>query len=332
MTRSSTTFGIILTLASLTGGTAVHAQARPGQADIETRDSAGALVPMDVEVGRKIEQLAEDARSHPNDGRTLARYGLALVRTGRLDDGLAALTRAVVLAPEEPLVNLSHAKGLWKGGYSSEAVTAALKVVDSPLSTSKDRAEAYFVAGTIRSMQGDFDAAEEFLRKSIEANPKNVGALLNLGLMLVSREKRSEGLALLDKARTHGPDNARVHATFAQVSEQLGHLGNAIVSWERVAELRPADPNIHLRLGGSYMGSQEFEKAARSFATLVELEPENGTYYLAYGEALLRLRLYDEAMEQAKTAAQLGEAADSLVSAIRFERKQYYDASTAAGQ
>lgn len=290
----------------------------------------GNVTQLTPEVQARLDQLAAAVQADPEDAMALARYGLALVRVGRKEDGLAALTRATVKAPDEPTVILLHAKGLWKSGYAGEAVQQALRVTRSPLAAGDDVAEAFFVAGTVRSMQGDYVTGQRYLLDCVERNPNHVGAMVNLGLMLASQGQASEGVRWLEKARLAAPDSLRVQASYAKILDQMGMVDKARGAWERVAELRPDDLQVMANLSHAYMNVQDYQKAAYWLEKVVGLAPDDKLARMFFAEALLRLGRFDDAREQARQAAALGLPVDSLMAAIELEEGQARPASAAS--
>jgi Flp pilus assembly protein TadD len=302
-----------------------------GVSPLKEGEVFGKVVPLTEDNQQRLDELARIVRENPDDALEMARYGLALIQVGRKDDGLAALTRASAQAPEDPRVSLYHAKGLWKSGYVVEAFDEALEVTRSPLASQEDVAEAYFVAGTVRSIQGDYGSGEKYLVASIARDAGNIGALVNLGLMLVAQGRSGEGLGYLMKARVRAPESERVQLTYAKVLEHLGKMEEAREAWEVVLRFRPDDVYVLAHLGGAYLATHRNEQAAEKLARVVELEPDDPLAHLMYGEALLRLGRYDEARLQAAEAGKLGQPAESLLAAIEFEERQA-ESEAAAGR
>ncbi|MBP7146031.1 MAG: tetratricopeptide repeat protein [Acidobacteria bacterium] len=274
------------------------------------------------QIQQALDRLAAESRDNPGDALKLGQYGLALVRVGQIEQGMAALTRAAGMAPDDPRVMLYHAKGLWKANRPSEAADAALKAARSPLATHSVASEANFVAGTIRSRQGSFKEAESLLRESLRLDPANGGALLNLGLLLIARGERAQGLAQLENAALRDPDNPGVLSALARVMEASGKLDRALELWERVVRLVPRDPEARSVLGEHYLSRRRYDAAAEQFAVAVEVRPADANAHALYAQALLNLGRLDEAQREAAQAARLGSTeAEQLLQSIEARRR-----------
>ena len=271
-----------------------------------------------------LAKLEADAKARPNDAQALANYGLALIRTGTVDEGLAVLVRAGGMAPDDPSVLLLYAKGLAAAKREAEAADVALRAARSPLATNRLAAEAYFTAGSIRWKQRSVTEAEEYLRQAVKLDPANGGAQLNLGLLLYSAGNISEGLLYMQQAAENSPDNAQVQMRLARAMEALGRNDRAIYYWNRAMALRPEDGDIRFILGNHLFAVGRYEEAAVQLERAIAIRDSDANAHLAYGETLLRLKRYDDALVQAEAAKRLGVGApaDSLIQVIRFEKNQ----------
>lgn len=286
--------------------------------------AVGGPVPGAAETRPDLAKLEAEAKARPGDAAAQGHYGLALVRTGKVDEGLAALVRASGLAPDDPTVLLLYAKGLTAAKRDAEAADVALRAARSPLAPPRLKAEAYFTAGSIRWRQGSSPEAEEYLREAVKLDPSNGGAQLNLGLFLYGKGNIPEGLANMQQAAEHSPDNAQVQMRLARVMEAMGQTERAIEYWTRAMQLRPGDGDIRFILGNHLFAVGRYEEAAAQLKRAVEIRDSDANAHLAYGETLLRLKRFGEAMVQAEAARRLGlgAPADSLIEVIRFEQSQ----------
>lgn len=308
-------------LAALAIGLAPAAWA---QAPVPAPAAAPAPAAEAVEARPDLAKLEADAKARPSDPEAQAHYGLALVRTGKVDDGLAILVRAGGMAPDDPTVLLLYAKGLVAAKRDAEAADVALRAARSPLATNRLAAEAYFTAGSIRWKQRSLKEAEDDLRQAVKLDPTNGGAQLNLGLLLYSEGNIPEGLLYMQQAAENSPDNAQVQMRLARVMEALGKTDRAIDYWSRAMELRPDDGDIRFILGNHLFAVGRYEEAAVQLQRAIAIRGSDANAHLAYGETLLRLKRYEDALVEAEAAKRLGVGApaDSLIQLIRFEQRQ----------
>ncbi len=253
-----------------------------------------------------LAELSARVQQAPEDHQLLARYGLALVKAGRSDEGLAVLTRAAVAAPEEPEVLLLYAKGMLRAELFDEAVRQGLAAAVSPLANRKIRAEGYSVAGFARWRQGNVRRAEELLRKSVTFDKSNPRAFFNLGVLLYNSGKRAEGVGFLEQAFEIAPRDQRVLKGLADLYQRQGQLKKSLEFLERLAEQRGDDAPLAARMGALYLQTGQRDKAVEYMGRAVDLEPSNRDYHFGYATTLARAGRLDEARRQVEIAEEMG--------------------------
>jgi tetratricopeptide (TPR) repeat protein len=125
-------------------------------------------------------------------------------------------------------------------------------------SSHPDAVEAQFQLGVMADGDGDFDKAEQWLRRALKNNPKDGVICLSLGKTLLQRrtdpKRLQEAVRMLETAVTLAPDNAEAC----------------------------------YRLGLAYGYTGETEKQIFALRHAVDLSPENGNWYQTLGQALAK--------------------------------------------
>jgi tetratricopeptide (TPR) repeat protein len=111
-----------------------------------------------------------------------------------------------------------------------------------------DHAEVNYLFGVYSSQSKDSEQARSYWTKTLELDPKHEGALLSLSQMLLSDNKASEALPLLNRAVAAEPSSWRAHAMLASAEIRLGLSKDAIREAERALELGQQQAAIVQRL------------------------------------------------------------------------------------
>ena len=111
-----------------------------------------------------------------------------------------------------------------------------------------DHAEVNYLFGVYSSQAKDSEQARSYWTKTLELDPKHEGALLSLSQMLLSDNKASEALPLLNRAVASEPSSWRAHAMLASAEIRLGLSKDAIREAERALELGQQQAAIVQRL------------------------------------------------------------------------------------
>jgi len=145
-----------------------------------------------------------------------ATQGDVLRQLGRLDEALAAYTRALEL-------------------YDDRAAA---------------RWFVLYTRGITLEHLGEWDAAEADFRASLALNPDQPQVLNHLGYSLVEKNiKLDEALAMLRRAVQASPQNGHIVDSLGWVLYRLGDFDGAVRHLGRAVELRPVDPVINDHYG-----------------------------------------------------------------------------------
>jgi len=89
--------------------------------------------------------------------------------------------------------------------------TAAGRILDAAIAFMPDRAETWNARATLRYLDDDSDGAMADIAQTLKREPRHIGALIGMASILESRDKKSEALAVCERALTIAP-----HWTTAQ--------------------------------------------------------------------------------------------------------------------
>ena len=260
-----------------------------------------------------LDRLARRVREDPDSAIALARYGMGLVRSGRTEDGLAAIARARIKAPQDVEIRVIYAKGLWKSGYPVQAIEESRRAARSPDATSEQIGEAWFVSGTALMKMGDRKGAEEELRRSIEHAPDQVNALFNLGLVLAGADRFNEGVIHFERAIQIAPTDIKLISSVAAVYADKVSRKKSIDLWERVVNRKPSDTSLLKGLGSACLEAGNYSKALPVFGKLAALDRENAAVRYEFAKLLARFSQLEAALAEAREAEKLGAAASELI-------------------
>jgi len=208
--------------------------------------------------------LDELLKVRPDDAKALQMLARVLFEQGKIDEALEKLTAAKkadieMLTPEAILAQWfedakDHAKAEqymiaalnrdkrnfntrfvaanWK--FQTQDFDQARKQADLALQLAKDQggdtSRALMLAGNIAFYQGDYPAAEKYLREAVAAAPAVFGASNNLALVLCEQDDEAKKRLALDYARINAvlyPKEIEALSTLGRVLYRLGDLKEA---------------------------------------------------------------------------------------------------------
>lgn len=263
------------------GGMLAVALARSGDLDgarevFEAQRGTGplvdrALAELYLAAGRAagaLEILAPLAQASPDDAQVQALYGTALVRMGRLDDGRAALRRALeadarnalaqrslsLLEQQSQLTRDADVTFTEEAGVAFQQGLYALDVEDymaardafgRSLEAQADNPLAAFYRGYARQLTGDHRGAIADYERALEAFGESDIVLNNIGFAYLQLGRYDMALTHLRRAVAANGENAQAHLNLGLVQMSLQNYQQALSELERAVAL---DPSLAPRL------------------------------------------------------------------------------------
>ena len=197
-----------------------------------------------------------------------AQHYLGLVRyqTGRPDEGIGLIRRALALQP--------------------------------------DLTEAHYNLGNIYRELGRRDEAVACYRTVLRAEPGNPGALGNLALLLKELGRPREAEPLLRRLVSAAPGYPDGHAALGAVLLETDRPGEALQHLRRVVELTPAQAEAHYNLGRALFANGQTQPAEESFRAALRLNPRDAEAADALAHTLTTQQRHAEAVTLYRELAQ----------------------------
>lgn len=194
-----------------------------------------------------VEVLKPVEAAHPDDLGMAWILGSALIRTGKLREGLNLVDKVA------------------RGGSSAEAYLlagqTALKL--NEFERARDYADAALrlnpklpgvqtLRGMVLPYLGDDQGAIEALKAALAADPNDYDAQLNLGAVLQTQRDLPGARPHLERALQLRPDAPMARYEMARLERAEGKLDDAIRDFEKVTRDDPAWAQPHLELSALY--------------------------------------------------------------------------------
>ncbi len=180
--------------------------------------------------------------AHPFAWKAL---GALLKQTGRLAEALAAMQKAVQLAPEDGEAHSNQGNTLQELGRLEEAEASCAKAI----ALNPNLPEAHYNLGNTHKVLARLDEAEASYKKAIDLKPDYAEAYSNLGVTLYELGKLNEAEACYAKAIALKPNFAEAHHNLGNTLQELRRLDEAEVSYRKSIALKPGFTQAHSNLG-----------------------------------------------------------------------------------
>jgi Flp pilus assembly protein TadD/4-amino-4-deoxy-L-arabinose transferase-like glycosyltransferase len=145
--------------------------------------------------------------------------------------------------------------------------------------------------GKVHLANGRPDLAAAEFREGVRANPADVDALVNLGVLSERQGRGEEALGWFLEARRVRPGSALVHNNLGVWYHARGRTGEALAALEKAVALDPGYADARYNLGVALLGLGRTAEAEQAFAKAIAADPRHagahhqlGTLSLARGD------------------------------------------------
>lgn len=159
--------------------------------------------------------------------------GLCYLKLQENDLAVSELERAVELNPD----SVRYQVNLARAYLAAKDVQTAREVVDSALELNLKFADAWEVLGRVELQQGNHEEAAAAFTKAVQLDPEHAWAWNNLAYLRILQERFEEAEEPLRTAVRLRPNVASFQNNLGVVEERLGHLEDAVASYEQALAL-----------------------------------------------------------------------------------------------
>ena len=158
--------------------------------------------------------------------------------------------------------------------------------------------------------KGRYTAAEQLYRTLYDSNPDHVAGLVNLGTILLYRNKCEEGIEYLTRASRLAPDLAITYYLAGICYYRMDSMDHARVMFARTIELDPGNAEAFFYLANIEAINGEYEAALKHFAAAVKLKPGLGDAHYNMARLFAERKMIPDAARAYDRAIQNGAEPD----------------------
>jgi tetratricopeptide (TPR) repeat protein len=253
--------------------------------------------------GRRWREAAEGYAAvralRPDSGGFLA---WALVKAGRVEEGLALFGRLRVERPGDPWLHNAHGAALCDDCGRPKEAEAAFR---EAIRLRPDYPEAHVNLGISLDRQGRHREAEAAYREAIRLKGDLAEAHLNLGSALNSQGRHREAEAACREALRLRPDYPKVYYGLGNALYFQGRSEEEEAAFREAIRLRPDYPEVHVNLGNALDRQGRSKEAEAAYREAIRLKGDLAEAHLNLGSALNSQGRHREAEAACREAIRL---------------------------
>ena len=217
--------------------------------------------------------------------------GAMLVKEGAVDDGIAHLTQALLLKPNNPEAENDLAVAFDMQGQHDDAITHYMQA----LRLNPDYPNAHYnLADTLRTLGKTDDAIVHYLR-ALRLKPRYPEAHNSLGLALAGQRKFEEAIAHYTEALRLNPEYPEAYYNLGNAFRAQGKVEDAITPYAAALRLRPGYAEVHNNLGAALAAQGRTADARAHLEQALRLKPNYAEAHFNLGAMLIGERRLGEA-------------------------------------
>ena len=159
----------------------------------------------------------------------------------------------------------------------------SITTINSILYLSPGNPDAYFLLGVNFKEMGKLKEAKNSLLTSVENNPEDIDAWLQLG-QIAELQKDSSALRFYDNALHIDSTSIEALHHIAFYYQNNGNVKKALETYRKMSVMDPNYPSSYFNSGLIYLHMDSLEQAYNNFNILVNIDRKNskGYYYRGY--------------------------------------------------
>jgi tetratricopeptide (TPR) repeat protein len=251
----------------------------------ESNDARYQLAALDLREKRYSEAEAGfRALTQAGDPRGVTGLAESKMAQGHPAAAVQILEQELVKHPERDGYRLALSEVQLRMGKLQEARAQLEQVVRRK----PDWAEALFRLGTVDRQLGDKAGALENFQKAHERQPANSSTTLGYAMLLEAVGKTEQARGMYEEVIKTDPENPTALNNLAYLNAEQGvNLDQALGYAQHALQRLPQDPNISDTLGLIYIRKKLTSQAVLVLQDLVARVPDNPSFHLHLGMALL---------------------------------------------
>jgi tetratricopeptide (TPR) repeat protein len=233
-----------------------------------------------------------------------------LYQYGDIDGAIEEFKKALAVDPKN--VNVHNSLGVCYGvqGMLDEAIDA----FETALRLDPGDVMATFNLGLAHAKQENQEKALDLFLEAHSLDGDNPDVAYQIGMCYREKDEIDSALEYLEKAARNTRKGAHIFAALGECYLEKDMLREAVKAYEKAIKLNPTNAKSLSALGRLYgVLGENLEIAVVLCRESTKIDPNSGLYRRRLGKLYLQADDYENALEQFKMAAELGEDCTDLI-------------------
>ena len=237
----------------------------------------------------------------PKKARPISNLGCALVKQGKVEEGIAYFNKALEINPNHVKAHNNLGQALEKIGKLDDAIShykVAVELKPGYKKAQKNLASAFEKKNII-------DEAIKTLSNVLQISPDFEEAHNHLGVLYLRKNNKIASQYHFEKAVLINPNYAVGFFNLGNLYVEQGKFQQAFNCFEKALQIDPNFAEVHCKLGNIHLKQHNIDNAIQHYNKALQQDPELAEVYYGMGFAMEKSNRRDEAIQYLKTALKI---------------------------
>jgi predicted O-linked N-acetylglucosamine transferase (SPINDLY family) len=198
--------------------------------------------------------------------------------------------------------------------YERKQYDAAIQYLQKTIQAAPHSADAYYNLANAYADKGLTDEAIVYYQKAIEINPRFTYTYNNLGITFHEKKRYDEAIACFKKAIEIDPQLADAYYNLGTVYQDMKQGDLAVPCYQKALHLNPYNADAYFNMGTIFEKKGLAYEAIAQYQKAQQLSPRRDDVYFKIGTIFKEKGLLDNALSYLRLAAQMNpHSSDSLI-------------------
>jgi tetratricopeptide (TPR) repeat protein len=250
----------------------------------------------------EAEKFYREALQHnPNHPDALHLLGAVAGETGRVQEGIELISRAIAVYPSQAVYHCNLSEMQRRAGNIEGAVSAARQAI----ALNPKFARGYSNMGLALAAERRWEDAASALRRALEIDPHFVFAMEHLAKVLGSLKQYEDAVAVMRRVVQFKPNSADALSGLGIALRENDQLPEAIEVLRRALAIEPGNFASLNGLGVALALMNQLDDAIALFREAIRIDPNNAVAVKNLGVALAERGEFEESLAKLERAIEL---------------------------
>lgn len=233
--------------------------------------SLGGLLLSTGKIQEGIDLLSKAIQLNDQNAEAHLNLGLAFQNSGRAEEGMSLINKASSLAPENINIQFNYANIL----LQHQQYSLAIEVLNKVIKINPNFTQAYLSLGAVYNFLQNKESAQSVYDKILGIAPNDLNVLITVGNFYLESDQIEKAESVLLNAQQKFQNHFLPYAALGKLYLGKGQEARAKEFLEKSYSFNPNDLNTNILLGTIFKNNGDIENTEKYFQNALRINPND---------------------------------------------------------